>query len=100
MSAKSEVNKEFLANKCYELSYAIISASENQDKKQCINKLYMASIQVGTAAVLIMGDEADPAKEILNNAVADLQYAELLSCSQYVQIAHSKFEAQRIKSLL
>ncbi len=100
MNAQSGQSKEFLANQCQELSRVIISTSQKQDKKQCIDKLYMASIQVDTAAVLIIEDEPNAAKEILNNAVADLQYAELLSCKQYIQIAHSKYEAQKIKTLL
>jgi hypothetical protein len=93
-------SKEFLANQCYELSRVLISLSDNQEKKVCINKLHMASVQMSTASFLIMEDSSDLAKEILNNAVAALQYAELLSCKQYIQISHSKFEAQKIKTLL
>ncbi|QMT59370.1 hypothetical protein [Legionella sp. PC997] len=100
MNVQSGPSKEFLANQCYELSRVIISLADNQEKKSCINKLHRASVQMSTAALLIMEDSSDVAKEILNNAVADLQYAELLSCKQYIQIAHSKFEAQKIKTLL
>ncbi|KTD62947.1 hypothetical protein Lsan_1607 [Legionella santicrucis] len=100
MNAQSELSKEFLANQCHQLSHVIISTLEKQNRKQCMDKLYRASIQVNTAAVLIMGDEPNSAKGMLNNVVADLQYAELLSCNQYIQIVHSKFEAQKIKTLL
>lgn len=100
MNVQSGSSKEFLANQCYELSRVIISLADLQEKKICINKLNLASVQMSTAALLIMEDSPEIAKEILNNAVADLQYAELLSCKQYIQIAHSKFEAQKIKTLL
>ncbi|CAM3036522.1 Uncharacterised protein [Legionella steigerwaltii] len=100
MNVQSGPSKEFLANQCYELSRVIISLADSQEKKVCINKLHMASVQMSTAAYLIMEDSSDVAKEILNNAVGALQYAELLSCKQYVQISHSKFEAQKIKTLL
>ncbi|KTD57966.1 hypothetical protein Lsai_1488 [Legionella sainthelensi] len=100
MNAQSELSKEFLANQCYQLSHVLVSTSEKQHRQQCIDKLHMASMQVNTAAALIMEDEPNSAKGMLNNAVADLQYAELLSCNQYIQIVHSKFEAQKIKTLL
>ncbi|MBI2785737.1 MAG: hypothetical protein HYX60_05295 [Legionella longbeachae] len=100
MSAYSEPSKEFLASQCYELSRVVISLAEGQEKKNCIDKLYVASVQMGTAAALIIQDSPDLAKQILNNAITALQYAELLSCNQYVLISHSKFEAQKIKVLL
>ena len=100
MSAQSGQSKEFLANQCYELSRVVISLVDSQGKKECIDKLQVASIQMNSAAELIMEDAADAAKQILNNAVAALQYAELLSCNRYILIAHSKFEAQKIKTLL
>lgn len=100
MSAQSGPSKEVLANQCYELSRVIISLAEDQRKLKCINKLYLASVQMETASFLIAQDNPDSAKEILTNAVEDLQYAELLSCNRYIQISHSKFEAQKIKSLL
>ncbi|KTC82685.1 hypothetical protein [Legionella cherrii] len=100
MNVQSGPSKEFLANQCYELSRVIVSLADNQEKKVCINKLYMASVQMSSAAYLIMQDSSDVAKELLNNAVAALQYAELLSCKQYIQISHSKFEAHKIKTLL
>lgn len=100
MSAQSESNKEFLASQCYELSLIVISLADSQVKKTCIDKLHTASLQMSTAAVLIIGDSSVPAKQILNNAVSALQYAELLSCNQYIQIAHSKFEARKIRTLL
>ena len=100
MNVQFGPSKEFLANQCYELSRVIVSLADNQEKKVCINKLYMASVQMSSAAYLIMQDSSDVAKELLNNAVAALQYAELLSCKQYIQISHSKFEAHKIKTLL
>lgn len=100
MDAQSGLSKELLANQCYQLSRVIISASEKQYRNQCVDKLLMASMQVNAAAVLIMEDEPNSAKGILNNAVADLQYAELLGCNQYIQIVHSKSEVKKIKTLL
>jgi hypothetical protein len=96
----SDANKEFLANQCYELSQVVISLADGQEKMSCIDKLYMASVQMNTAAFLIREESSNSAKQILNNAVSALQYAELLSCNQYILISHSKFEAQKIKSLL
>ncbi|STY28474.1 Uncharacterised protein [Legionella wadsworthii] len=100
MNVYSGTSKEFLANQCYELSRVIISLADHQEKNICTSKLHLASVQMSTAALLIMQDSPDIAKEILNNAVADLQYAELLSCKKYILISHSKFEAQKIKTLL
>ncbi|HHF7375237.1 hypothetical protein [Legionella bozemanae] len=100
MNVQAGPSKEFLANQCYELSRVITSLADNQEKNVCSNKLHMASVQTSTTAFLIMEDSPDLAKEILNNAVAALQYAELLSCKHYIQISHSKFEAQKIKTLL
>lgn len=100
MSVHSGKSKEFLANQCNDLSRTIVFLADNQEKKLCIDKLHLASVQMSTAALKIMEDSSDVAKESLNNAVGDLQYAELLSCKQYMQISHSKFEAHKIKTLL
>lgn len=100
VNAQSGLSKEFVANQCDDLSHVIISISEKQNKKRCIDKLYRASLQLDTAAVLIIDDESNAAKELLNHAVANLYHAELLSCKQYIQITHSKTEAQKIRVLL
>lgn len=100
MAAQSEQNKEFLADQCHELSRIVHSLAENQQKKECADKLYTASVQVKTAAILIIGESNDEAKKVLYHAITALQYAELLSCKRYIQIAHSKFEAQKIRTWL
>lgn len=100
MNVQSGPSKEFLANQCYDLSRVIVSLVDNQERITCSNKLYMAFTQMGSASLFIMEDSSDIAKEMLNNAIGNLQYAELLSCKHYIQISHSKFEAQKIKTLL
>lgn len=100
MSAQSEPSKEFFANQCYELSQVILSLADSQNKKNCIDKLFVASVQMSTASILIMEDDPDVAKQMLNNAIGALQYAELLSCNRYILISNAKFKAQKIKTLL
>lgn len=99
-SAVSGQNKEFLANQCSTLSHVVFSLANSQVKKSCVDKLNTASGQMDTAALLIMQDSAETAKQNLNNAVSALHYAELLACNQYIQISHSKLEVHKIKTLL
>lgn len=93
-------NKEILAKQCRELSLTVASLVPSQKKSACVDKLHLASIQISTAGKLIL-EEANPtAKQELDDAEYTLQYAELNSCNRYIQISHSKFEAQRIKNQL
>ena len=98
MNAHSDSINESIANKCYELSKVVISLANDQEKMTCTNKLYLASTQMSTAAFLIGQESTQEVKQILNNAISALQYAELLNCKQYILISHTKFEAQRIKT--
>lgn len=94
------LNKELLAKECRDLAENISSLVSSQGRQSCVEKLGMASIQIETAGDLILEDNYATAKQELENAVYSLQYAELNTCNRYIQIAHSKLEAQRIKNSL
>ncbi|WP_298628047.1 hypothetical protein [uncultured Legionella sp.] len=90
-------SKETLIVKSRDLAETIISLVSSQEKKVCVEKLVLASSQIEMAANWMVGDAYFAAKKNLDSAVSALQYAELTTCNRYIQIAHSKFEAQRIK---
>ena len=98
--AQNELSKEYLANECHQLSEIVNSLVPSQHNSTCVDKLYASSIQLNTAAEMILNDSNSVAKQILNNAVFDLQYAELNSCNRYIEISHSKFEAHKLKTRL
>ena len=100
MSAQADYNKEFVANRCNELAQTVTTLVSSQHNPICVDKLYLASMQMNTAAALILEDSIQAAKQIINNAISSLQYAELSSCKHYVQISHSKLEANKLKHLL
>jgi hypothetical protein len=100
INAQNPVDKDFLVKQCYELSENVISLTFSQGKKACVDKLGLASAQIENAGDLIINDEQFAAKQELDNAVYTLQYAELSNCNRYIEISHSKFEAQKIKSYL
>ncbi|CAM2948201.1 Uncharacterised protein [Legionella pneumophila] len=98
--ANSSENKEAILQQCHDLASTVASLVSSQAKKTCAEKLVIASIHIDTAADWIVEDVHSAAKQELDNAIYSLQYAELNSCNRYIQISHSKLEAQRIKSLL
>ena len=100
INTNASTDKEFLMQRCRDLSENVISLISSQGRKACVEKLGSASIQIETAGDLIMTDESNSARQVLDQAIYSLQYAELSNCSRYIQISHSKFEAQKIKSLL
>ena len=89
-----------LALQCHELSQTVTSLISSQAKSICAEKLGEASMQIENAGYLILDYANSNAKKELEKAVYTLQYAELNSCNRYIQIAHSKFEANKIKSSL
>lgn len=93
-------SKETLIQRCRDLAQSVASLVSSQDKKACAEKLALASMQIDTAGDWMVDDVYSAAKSELDNAVYTLQYAELNSCNRYIQISHSKFEAQRIKNSL
>lgn len=99
-NADAGISKELLANHCYELSETVTSLVASQQKSTCIDKLYTASMQMHTAAELILDDSSSVARPIMDNAVFALQFAELNGCNRYIQISHSKLEANKLKRLL
>jgi len=99
-NAQAQLSKEFLANECHQLSEVVSSLVASQQNGTCIDKLYSASMQMNTAAEMILGDSNFVAKQIMDNAVFALQYAELNGCNRYIEISHSKFEAHKLKNLL
>ena len=98
--ASTSPSKEVLAKQCHELSETVASLVSSQQKSTCVDKLVFASLKIESAGGLILDDFYGPARDELDEAVYTLQYAELNSCNRYIQISHSKFEAQRIKSAL
>lgn len=98
--ADTAASKEALALQCRQLADTVASLVYSQEKKACVEKLALAAMQIENAGDLILNDAYPPAKQELDHAVYTLQYAELNSCNRYIQISHSKFEAQKIKNSL
>ena len=99
-SIHASQNKEYLANRCNELAQTVTSLVASQRNPTCIDKLYLASMQMNTAAGLILDDSTNVAKEIIDNAISALQFAEFASCNQYIQISHTRHEVYKLKHLL
>lgn len=99
-STMAHNDKEYLAQRCKELSENIISLVSSQGKKSCVEKLDTASMYLETAGESILDNNNELAKYQLDTAVFSLQYAELDNCNRYIQISHSKFEAQKIRNAL
>lgn len=99
-NATEPANKDTLAKQCRTLAENIITLVSSQGKKSCMEKLGTASMQIKTAGEFIIEDKVTDAKDGLDKAISALQYAELNNCNRYIQISHSKFEAQKIKNRL
>jgi len=96
--AGTQASRESLAKECQDLSSAVRVLVNSQKKVACADQLDLAADQVSFAGSLILENEKTSAKILLERSVYSLQYAELDSCSRYIQISHAKFEAQRIKN--
>jgi hypothetical protein len=96
----SNLDKELIVKQCHDLSEEIVSLVSSQGKRSCVEKLGQAANQIENAIDWIIEDDYQAARNDLQGAVYDLQYAELNNCNRYIQISHSKFEAQKIKNLL
>ncbi|MFT4059854.1 MAG: hypothetical protein QM652_09920 [Legionella sp.] len=99
-AAQAEQKKEFLASRCSEIAQNVISLVSSQFSSTCVDKLHIASIQMKTAAALILEDAINAAKPKVDNAIAALQFAELSGCKRFIQISHSKLEANEVKHML
>lgn len=99
-NTNAHTDKDLLMQRCRDLSENIVSLVYSQGRQSCVEKLGLASMQVEAAGEWIMTDNSDSAKQELDNAIFSLQYAELSSCNRYIQISHSKLEAQKIRNLL
>lgn len=99
-SAHNLVDKDLLVKQCRDLSETIGLLVSSQGKKSCVEKLGSASVQIEDAGDFIINNDNVSARQELDSAIYSLQYAELNNCNRYMQISHSKFEAQRIKSYL
>lgn len=100
LNANGFANKEYLAIECQDLSKTVAALITSQAKNTCMDHLNKASLLIEKAGNLILEYAYSTAKKELSLAVFSLQYAELYSCNRYIQIAHSKFEAQKIKNSL
>ncbi|WP_058534501.1 hypothetical protein [Legionella saoudiensis] len=100
MSVQADQNKELLVNRCHELAKTVKSLVVSQHNPACVDKLVLASNQMSVAAALISDDSVMQAKQIVVNAVKALQFAELTGCIHYIQISHSKLEANKLRHLL
>ncbi|KGP64247.1 hypothetical protein EP47_04135 [Legionella norrlandica] len=96
----NSLSKETILQQCRDLSSLVASLVTSQEKRACAEKLALASMHIDTAIDWIIEDVYHAARQELDNASYALQYAELSSCNRYIQISHSKFEAQRLKNLL
>lgn len=85
---------------CKALSKKVASLVPQQKQALCVEQLILASTEIDIAANHLLDGEVQAAKEALAHSVFILQYAALNSCSQYIQISHSKFEANQIKNSL
>ncbi|BCA94297.1 hypothetical protein TUM19329_06580 [Legionella antarctica] len=92
--------KEVLAQQCQDLSATVASLVSSQVRADCAERLGLSSVSIEKAGYLILDYSYPTAKKELNLAVSHLRYAELNSCNRYIQISHSKFEAQKIKNSL
>ena len=99
-TSAAHTDKDLLVQQCRDLSENIISLVSSQGKKSCVEKLADASAQIETAGELIMDDINSAARQELDSAIFSLKFAELNNCNRYIQISHSKFEAQKIRSSL
>jgi hypothetical protein len=99
-TAQAQQNKEFLANRCNEIAQNVISLVSSQYSSTCVDKLHLASMQMNTAAALILEDSVDAAKPKVDSAIAALQFAQLSGCKRYIQISHFKLEASEVKHML
>ncbi len=93
-------DKELLIHRCRNLSENIMSLVSSQVRTSCVEQLNAASILIEAASAWIALDHNSSAKEELEQAIFSLQYAELNTCNQYIQISHSKFEAHKIKNMV
>lgn len=100
LNADTLSSKELLAMQCQYLSKTVADLIASQAKNTCVEKIATASFLIEKAGYLILDYAYSSAKKELNHAVYSLQYAELNSCNKYIQISHSKFEAQKIKNML
>lgn len=100
MVTQAAQSKELLASRCREIIQQLAYVSINQHRSICIDKLSSASIQVNSAMSLIWEESYPSARDLLNNAILALQYAELSNCKNLLQIAHLKFEVNQLKHLL
>jgi hypothetical protein len=96
----ANIDKDLLAQQCRDLSENILSLVSSQGKKSCVEKLDSASAQMEMAGEQIMIDNNTLAKQELENAILLLQHAQLNNCNRYIQISHSIFTAQKIRSAL
>lgn len=85
---------------CKALSKKVASFVPQQKQAFCVEQLILASTEIDMAANHLLDGEMQAAKEALAHSVLTLQYAALNSCRQYIQISHSKFEANQIKNSL
>lgn len=99
-SSAANIDKDLLAQQCRDLSENILSLVSSQGKKACVEKLDSASAEMESAGEQILVDNNTLAKQDLENAIVSLQYAQLNNCNRYIQISHSIFIAQKIRSAL
>lgn len=100
VNAEDIASKEYLISQCRSLSQSISFLVERQNKAYCMQQLNLASTLVAGAADYINDDDYQVARNSLDNAESNLQYSASGNCNQYIQIAHAKAEAQRLKGAL
>ncbi len=96
--AGSAQSRDSLIEQCYDLSEHVYSLASQQVKTQCGDKLIHAATHIERAGNFLTLNHDFSARQDLNEAVSDLQYAELSMCSQYLHIVHAKFRAHQLET--
>jgi hypothetical protein len=93
-------SKETLVQECRALELSVSALVPSQEKMVCTEELMFAADKLKDAAHWINEGTYIKARLVLDQAISLLYYAELNACNQYVQIAHSKLAAIRIRNAL
>ncbi len=99
-NASMKSKNQDLGYQCLELSRTVYLLISNQKKSRCSEKLLLASQYIEDAGESLIDNAIEEAKKDMDQSISALQYAELETCNRYIQISHSKIEAQKIKNAI
>jgi hypothetical protein len=93
-------DKDRLVQQCRNLAESLFTLVASQGRSSCLEKLGTASAELESAGQWIIKANNASAKQELENAIQALHYAQLDNCKRYIDITHSKYTAQKIRSYL